>query len=1426
MPTNEQAAQPMDVTVDEIVNPFLSKLSSDDPTFAKERQFAYGLRQRYGRSLTREELAAEIYNTASDAWKQRYRLVLPKSEEVSGGTKPKGEGGASQSTTKPVSSTVGASTMTTEPPPKSSDPWVGIRRGAIKGVEALAHFGANTAMALKRPFEAGVVGGSSGPWMLPAVAGATFFGGLEKGLRGIEQAEQKKASQLPQPEGVVAGLAHSVPQMIGELAPYAIPGAATPIGMAAVEGMRSADKGPIEAATSGATAFGLGKWGFPLMEKVGGKLVTPAAKKILERVPGVSAEKAAEMAVKVARPVSVGGTMSAISGAGGATPEEAISQGLLWGGVSALGGSRAARKAETAKAAGGAETKSGGKAGVKTTPPGEFTKETVAAMGKADAERLAEELSGKLKPLHEELDLRRRQLSTYEQLQETITRELRESELINGDKHAETVAIKKSHGENASRIERLKGDIRRLEGNIGQLKRGYDMIRETYGYPEGEKPISGLIGEYPKPPAPPLEAEYEMVGPRPVSGRSPRGLLEAPPPPRPTTEGKPIEMPARVIPLPGASSPKGLPAGTGTAPPLDKFQELENTYGVSAGELQHLASQPIEVVRDAAQRANAVASAFVDGLKAPESQPPRKIGEGLDEYIERVRAQAMRLVNRAQAYQAVLTRMSEPSAPPPVRQKRAATSKGAGAAKAPAAAPVTPPAKAPAAAVATAEPQTVPAAAPTVVAGTTGSAPETVAGEGPTSKKLGVAPRKRNRKQSAAVATAAEPTSAQTGAAPEAPSPLPPVTEPTPAPTPTPQPTTAGARSTTRRGRPRKPAAVSVAPIQTPSAEVAAVLPPESTGPSPNEPVWGVARVIGNPRSKPRLIPYDATSTGMTKAEAEEALRDIELYATNRGPVAVVPLSEMETTEASRSSAPTLSPGETYLRSLGGLINARKNRPTRSVGRGEGELSTEVETIITATDKRGNPTAQYKVRFDEETNQWRAVQLSAKGNPLPGTERSGDDRASLEALIGRKPRTAPPEQRPSTSAAISATAHGATPAAPPPLRSAARAKSEVNVGPPVSTLEKGKTYIVRKADPDMLATTGERLVYLGDANGKAQFRSEGGAIVFADKPGNAMAESLSDDKPSVVRRFLSDESGEISYDRLVQLAKELPRRAKGKIIKTAWISPYGGVHSFTWSDNLMHPDVALKILRISTKGVPPEEVNKLRDKAEEKLLGYKWIRLHDRHVEASPAGAETEGFQEAVDAAVEAAKYRGLDSIYVQVGPEFLPIPLKDVGNFLSDPTGYFNRGTLRSFLRSESGEVDYDALFRRGQKAKKAEGVEGKGESGSGEAPPKPRPRFPAGYFVKPGGEIIHLDEIASHQNVAGMRNAIDNGGVRGRGANVEYKRLDKEAMKSALQEAVRYGDDVYVDSPAGSSVYDSSDIIAAGYDITKARPKQRWLK
>lgn len=119
-----------------------------------------------------------------------------------------------------------------------------------------------------------------------------------------------------------------------------------------------------------------------------------------------------------------------------------------------------------------------------------------------------------------------------------------------------------------------------------------------------------------------------------------------------------------------------------------------------------------------------------------------------------------------------------------------------------------------------------------------------------------------------------------------------------------------------------------------------------------------------------------------------------------------------------------------------------------------------------------------------------------------------------------------------------------------------------------------------------------------------------------------------------------------------------------------------------------------------------------------------------------------------------------------------------------------------------------------------------------SGLVPSVTRAMFPSGYWAKPGGELVQLEDMARHWNIGSgktLGQMLKEGHVRGRGANIEmhgFDVADPDALRNAVQEAVRHGPDVYVDTRTGSGVYDSSALADAAFDMRRVRPKQFWMK
>jgi len=222
----------------------------------------------------------------------------------------------------------------------------------------------------------------------------------------------------------------------------------------------------------------------------------------------------------------------------------------------------------------------------------------------------------------------------------------------------------------------------------------------------------------------------------------------------------------------------------------------------------------------------------------------------------------------------------------------------------------------------------------------------------------------------------------------------------------------------------------------------------------------------------------DPEAPGMTKAAAEAAAREQGLSSGRRATFGAVPLEKMER-PVERAGQVELSEGEAYLKGIGGQVNARATPTILASGAGEGAFAKQVEATFRTKD------FNVLVQMDTETGQWRSANLSPRdGKPIKGSERTGPDRASLEAMLNPKPKGPPVK-----ASAVPVTSHG-TGEAP-----SARRTPIGGEPPPLPRLAPGRTYTVTQNAPDLDMSAGEQLTLVSSKGNAHVFRTPGGSTV-------------------------------------------------------------------------------------------------------------------------------------------------------------------------------------------------------------------------------------------------------------------------------------------------------------------------------------------
>jgi hypothetical protein len=119
-------------------------------------------------------------------------------------------------------------------------------------------------------------------------------------------------------------------------------------------------------------------------------------------------------------------------------------------------------------------------------------------------------------------------------------------------------------------------------------------------------------------------------------------------------------------------------------------------------------------------------------------------------------------------------------------------------------------------------------------------------------------------------------------------------------------------------------------------------------------------------------------------------------------------------------------------------------------------------------------------------------------------------------------------------------------AAPPP----AVRTEKLSVSPEgrlvdVPVLAPGRTYTVAASHPELMASPGDKLTYVGEFNGRAQFRAENGSLVKTGVTAEEIAPALSPEGEKSLpffegaKQFLKGESGEVNYSQLGEEAKRV-----------------------------------------------------------------------------------------------------------------------------------------------------------------------------------------------------------------------------------------------------------------------------------------------
>jgi hypothetical protein len=98
-------------------------------------------------------------------------------------------------------------------------------------------------------------------------------------------------------------------------------------------------------------------------------------------------------------------------------------------------------------------------------------------------------------------------------------------------------------------------------------------------------------------------------------------------------------------------------------------------------------------------------------------------------------------------------------------------------------------------------------------------------------------------------------------------------------------------------------------------------------------------------------------------------------------------------------------------------------------------------------------------------------------------------------------------------------------------------------------------------------------------------------------------------------------------------------------------------------------------------------------------------------------------------------------------------------------------------------------------------------------------------GFLICRTGELIDLEEGARHYNmVRDLEGELRRGAIRGRGNGIEYRgEVDPANLRAAVKRVADRYPEVYVDSPRGSFIYDSADLVRHRHSVALTKPARR---
>jgi hypothetical protein len=221
-----------------------------------------------------------------------------------------------------------------------------------------------------------------------------------------------------------------------------------------------------------------------------------------------------------------------------------------------------------------------------------------------------------------------------------------------------------------------------------------------------------------------------------------------------------------------------------------------------------------------------------------------------------------------------------------------------------------------------------------------------------------------------------------------------------------------------------------------------------------------------------------------------------------------------------------------------------------------------------------------------------------------------------------------------------------------------------------------------------------------------------------------------------------------------------------------------------------------------------------------------WPRAKKRHGERGSISAKpaiTPPSAEEVAGAKSRLKSRAKEFLESEKGEQSFELSTQDFQDLLTVGRDLVSRNVHRAEewktqMVDTFGEwvrEHLDRIWDEVQKFKRAASLSAYSRKGGNES----------GFLVRRTGGVIDLSENARHYNmVRDLEGELRRGAIRGRGNGIEYRgEVDPANLRAAVKRVADRYPEVYVDSPRGSLIYDSADLVRHRYSVALTKPARR---